>query len=98
MAGTEELLDSIAAAIAQRVIAYLEQRAPQAPPPSTLPQAAEFLTTRQAAKLFALSVGTLEGWRSSGKGPATIKIGTAIRYSRVDLDAWLAKHRKKGAK
>lgn len=90
MPGTEDFLDELI----ERIAARVAEKIPQPPPPTAPPPQAEFLTTKQAAKLLALSVGTLEGWRSARKGPATIKVGTAIRYSRADLDAWLAKHRK----
>jgi excisionase family DNA binding protein len=84
----EDLIERIAAKVAERF--------PAPPSPAALPpQQADYLTTKQAAKLLALSVGTLEGWRSRGDGPAFVKIGTAIRYSRADLDAWLAKHARR---
>jgi excisionase family DNA binding protein len=93
MSTTDDLLDAIADAIAARVIARLDARpqpAPPAPPPP-----AEYVTTRQAAKILALSTGTLEGWRARGAGPKWIRLGTAIRYSRAELDAWLAAHAQK---
>jgi excisionase family DNA binding protein len=95
MPDAEDLLDSFADAIARRVIAHLDERAPSPAPPPSPPQP-EYLTTRGAAKVLALGTSTLEGWRSRGDGPAFVKIGTAIRYSRADLDAWLAKHARKG--
>ena len=93
MPAADDLLDSIAEAIAARVIARLDARpqpAPAAPPPP-----AEYVTARGAAKILALSTGTLEGWRARGKGPAWVRLGTAIRYSRADLDTWLAAHAQK---
>jgi len=31
----------------------------------------------------------LEIWRSTGKGPAYLKLGPLVRYAKSDLDAWL---------
>jgi excisionase family DNA binding protein len=87
----EDLIDRIATRIAERVA----ERIPAPPSPIAVPQQPEYLTTRQAAKVLALGTSTLEGWRSRGEGPAWVKIGTAIRYSRSDLDSWLAKHARK---
>ena len=85
----EDLIERIAARVAERI--------PQ-PPPVALPSPpqAEYLTTKSAAKALALSTGTLEGWRSRGEGPAWVKIGTAIRYSRANLDSSVAAHARKG--
>lgn len=49
------------------------------------------LTTHQAAAYLGLSPNTLERWRWSGKGPSYRKLGRAVRYTREDLDAYLAK-------
>jgi len=90
-ADLEDLIDRIATRIAERV-------AERIPPPSPAAVPAphpDYLTTKQAAKVLALGTSTLEGWRARSEGPAWVKIGTAIRYSRADLDAWLAKHARK---
>ncbi|HZF18551.1 MAG TPA: helix-turn-helix domain-containing protein [Burkholderiales bacterium] len=87
----EDLIDRIATRIAERVA----ERIPTPPAPIAVPQQPEYLTTRQAAQLLALGVSTLEGWRAQGKGPATIRIGTAIRYSRAAIDAWIGAHARK---
>ena len=42
-----------------------------------------------AAKLLNLSVRTLQSWRLRGEGPAFVRAGRAIRYSRRDLIAWI---------
>lgn len=95
MAGSaDDFLDALAERIALRVAALIPQ--PQAQAPAAPP--AEYLTTKQAAKLLNVGASTLELWRAQRKGPAFIKMpgaGGAIRYSRADLDAWLAKHARK---
>ena len=43
-----------------------------------------------AAYYIGVTPGTLNTWRSQGKGPKHIKVGALVRYSEADLDAWLA--------
>lgn len=54
----------------------------------------DILDTPGAAKYLHLSVPTLERFRTAGGGPAYAKLTSgprgAVRYRRVDLDAWLA--------
>lgn len=50
------------------------------------------LTEVQAAKIISLSVRTLQAWRLRGVGPAYVKVGKAVRYSRADLIAWIGAH------
>lgn len=48
------------------------------------------VTTEQAAEyLGGLKPNTLEGWRIRGEGPTYKKVGRLVRYSVVDLDAYL---------
>lgn len=52
------------------------------------------LTPPEAAKLLQKSVATLASWRCRGRVDLPFhKIGGAVRYSRVDLDAFLHRHR-----
>jgi excisionase family DNA binding protein len=51
----------------------------------------ELLTPEEAAELLKLSVYHLARLRREGGGPAYSKVGhRTVRYSRVDIDAWLA--------
>ena len=86
----EYLVEQIAARVAEKI--------PAPPPAAPAPQQAEYLTTKQTAKLLAVGQSTLELWRARGDGPAFVKIGTAIRYSRADLDAWIASHARRKVK
>ncbi|WP_322965876.1 helix-turn-helix transcriptional regulator [Sphingomonas fuzhouensis] len=48
-----------------------------------------FLTEAAAAEYLGLSPTTLSRWRSCGdRGPAFRKFGGAVRYARIDLDAY----------
>lgn len=50
----------------------------------------QLVTTPQAAEyLGGLKPNTLEGWRIRGIGPSYRKIGGLVRYSIVDLDAYI---------
>ena len=48
------------------------------------------LTEVQAAKVLNLSMRTLQAWRTKRTGPSFVRAGRAIRYRRIDLDAWMA--------
>jgi predicted DNA-binding transcriptional regulator AlpA len=53
------------------------------------------LLTREAADLSGLSKSTLDKMRVFGGGPPYLKIGRRVVYDPVDLDQWLASHRRK---
>ncbi len=53
------------------------------------------LTTKQAAKVLRLSPGTLEVWRSQGKGPKFYKAGGRVLYLAEDLREWLERGKSK---
>jgi excisionase family DNA binding protein len=50
----------------------------------------ELLDQRHIAQLLKISERTLERLRESGGGPGYFKIGRLIRYSRSDVESWLA--------
>jgi predicted DNA-binding transcriptional regulator AlpA len=43
----------------------------------------------EVADLLKISPRTLQAWRTSGQGPAFVRAGRAIRYSRIDIAAWI---------
>ncbi len=49
-----------------------------------------WLTPDEAAAVLNVPAATLAQWRYRGQGPRYSKVGTVVRYSRRDLDAWLA--------
>ena len=53
------------------------------------------LDTRSAARHVNLSARTLEKKRLTGDGPPFYKLGHSVRYSREDLDRWLAENRRR---
>lgn len=56
----------------------------------------EYLDSKDAAKYLGFSDLTLRQWRSQGRGPSYLKIGTGrgsrIRYRISDLTAWMESH------
>ena len=48
------------------------------------------LSTREAAQYLGVKPGTLEVWRSLGKGPRYVKLGARVVYEIADLDAFAA--------
>jgi predicted DNA-binding transcriptional regulator AlpA len=47
---------------------------------------------RDAAEYLALSVKTMQGYRTRGGGPVYLKLGSrTVRYRKSDLDAWTSR-------
>ena len=53
----------------------------------------EFLRPREAAAILRLSVRTLDGYRTTGGGPAYFVFTKRITYTRTDLAKWAAARR-----
>lgn len=49
----------------------------------------DLLVEREAAAILTIKPRTLTVWRQQGIGPKYIKLGTAVRYRRADVEAWL---------
>lgn len=53
----------------------------------------ELFNEREAATFLTLAPQTLRGWRSEGRGPSFIRLGTgkrtSIRYDRCDLQSFI---------
>ena len=52
----------------------------------------KWLTTGQAASYLKLAPGTLQNWRSKGKGPKFIKRGNNVYYPMKSLEDYIARH------
>jgi hypothetical protein len=50
----------------------------------------KFLTDEEVSERYRgeISVGTLRNWRAMRTGPTFVKIGKAVLYPVVELDAW----------
>jgi len=52
------------------------------------------MTPRQAAKELILSAKTIERWRSLGKGPKFVQLGTSrVAYRLADIRQFIAERR-----
>jgi predicted DNA-binding transcriptional regulator AlpA len=49
-----------------------------------------YMNAQQAALYLKSSTSTLAKRRLFGGGPSFTRIGRAVRYRKVDLDAWMA--------
>jgi len=61
-------------------------------PVDAVPSAAlssPLLTQHQAAEYLNTTGPTLQRWRSMGYGPAFLKVGRRVAYSKPDLYTWL---------
>ena len=49
-----------------------------------------YLTTEEVSERYRglITVGTLENWRAQRIGPSFMKVGKAVLYPVVELDAW----------
>lgn len=54
----------------------------------------EMLRRAAAAKFLGLATQTLDNWRSTGRGPRFVKLGTRVVYQRADLEAYLAANKR----
>ena len=50
------------------------------------------LGTEDAATYTGFGRSTMKKWRSTGDGPAYVRVGAKIVYRVADLDAFLRKH------
>jgi excisionase family DNA binding protein len=57
----------------------------------------ELLLPEEAAELLRVPLSTLRIWRHRREGPAVVKVGRLLRYSRRDLEAWLESRRQEPA-
>jgi predicted DNA-binding transcriptional regulator AlpA len=48
------------------------------------------MTENEVSKRLNVSVASLRRWRLLRRGPAFIKVGSLVRYSPDELEAWLA--------
>ena len=57
----------------------------------------ELVVPEDAARELVVTPGTLAAWRSRGRGPAFVKVGSLVRYMRCDLQAFVADARREPA-
>jgi hypothetical protein len=52
----------------------------------------DLLTSEQASEVLNVRLGTLQSWRCTGRGPAYIRVGKVVRYSRKALSEYINAH------
>lgn len=50
----------------------------------------DLLTNDEVAALLRVSPMTIRDHRKKGTGPRALKVGGAVRYSRRDVEQWIA--------
>ncbi|AMA60583.1 helix-turn-helix transcriptional regulator [Bradyrhizobium sp. CCGE-LA001] len=58
-------------------------------------ESSKWLTRKEAAAYLRLGESTLAKLFVSGDGPPAIKIGRSVRYSALDLNAWMGSRRRR---
>jgi len=56
------------------------------------------MTEQEVSKRLNVSVASLRRWRLVQRGPLFLKIGSLVRYSPEQLEAWLASRPTGGSK
>ena len=54
------------------------------------PPRTEFISIRELSDELQVPVPTLYQWRARNYGPRGARFGKQVRYSRADVDAWIA--------
>ena len=50
------------------------------------------LDTKTVADMTGISQGTLENWRTTGRGMRYVKYGQVVRYRLSDVERWIDAH------
>jgi predicted DNA-binding transcriptional regulator AlpA len=53
----------------------------------------DLLTTDELARITGLAVITIQHWRATGRGPAYLKLGRAVRYEKDAVARFFAENR-----
>lgn len=57
-------------------------------------QSLNTVNTQEAAEILGLSPNTLNQWRNLKRGPAFHKFGKSVRYSLLELEAYMERTRR----
>lgn len=49
----------------------------------------DLLSPNEAARILGVTEAALSRFRYEGRGPAFVRVGKLVRYSREDLMAWI---------
>jgi len=54
----------------------------------------DLLTTYEAARYLGMSPGSLSNWRSTGRGPTYIKLGSKVMYRKAEVERFIQDKQK----
>ena len=74
--------------IEKPIVKPIVNNPPTVNPPS-LPKQPGMFNDVQVTEYLNMSVATLRRWRLFRQGPKFVKIGSAVRYKREDVETWL---------
>lgn len=57
----------------------------------------DLLITKEVAQMCRVSEATARWWRHVRTGPPSFKVNGAVRYRRVDVEAWLTEQYERTA-
>ena len=49
----------------------------------------KLINTKEAAAILGVKKNTMEGWRLRGEGPRFRKIGSLVKYTENDINAYI---------
>lgn len=55
----------------------------------------KFLSPAEVEAIYSISAKTLANWRCEHYGPPYHRVGRSIKYSVIELDAWMAEQQIK---
>jgi predicted DNA-binding transcriptional regulator AlpA len=58
-------------------------------PPQPHPRVPEMMTEHDVAAFLKMSVASVRRWRLFRTGPKFLKVGSAVRYRRRDVESWV---------
>jgi predicted DNA-binding transcriptional regulator AlpA len=50
----------------------------------------DLLKENEVALKLSISLASLRRWRTEGRGPRFLKLGSSVRYRAIDIEAWLS--------
>jgi hypothetical protein len=93
-----ELLDRVIELLAQRLAGQLaDSLADEQRKVSTVSVEPDFYTEREAARRSTISVRTLQGWRSKGRGPRFVRTHRKVLYPRLEFEEFMKGSSTRGA-
>jgi excisionase family DNA binding protein len=55
------------------------------------------MTMQEVADHLQVPLWTVRKWRAAGRGPAGFRVGRHVRYTREEVDRWVAEQRGVGS-